>query len=131
MDHVRPLLRRCVNGAMAPDMTWTAGEEYNFPEINCCGCGGGSTYDPDNAPCTDTEFWDNNFNVDCAGYVAQSWSVEGACSERGLDSNLPSMLDAFALRLMRPVRTIEHRVTLTLQYQNTVEYVGNTQFGFR
>ena len=48
-----------------------------------------------------------------------------------LDSNLPAMPDAFALRLMRPVRTIEHRVTLTLQYQNTVEYVGDTQFGFR
>merc|ERR1719456_1917522 len=46
----------CMNGAVAEDMLWTSGQEYNYPELNCCACGGGTGGTTGaGGGCTDTE----------------------------------------------------------------------------
>ena len=55
---------------------WTTGVEYDYPEQHCCICGKGVA--AEDRYCHDTPGWHNQYDKDCASYLA-----EGRCGGKG------------------------------------------------
>jgi hypothetical protein len=94
----------CTGEGFKPYSTNMGGAAYNYPEKQCCSCGGGKakagqtyeapylTADADDdedsenvqsdgssdGSCMDTPSWKNQYDVDCAGYVEK-----GYCQKNG------------------------------------------------
>ena len=64
----------CVDGGVVED--WTVGAFWNYPEQNCCICGGGRA--PGAPVCEDTAGWLNPAGLGCADYVAEKFCARGS-----------------------------------------------------
>ena len=70
----------CVGGRVIPNHEWAFGLEWNWPEGNCCACGGGRMASLTGA-CADAERWSNGAGLDCGGYKAERFCAGGEVLE--------------------------------------------------
>jgi hypothetical protein len=65
----------CKNGAVREQ--WTTGQPWQFPEQNCCACGGGKTEIEGQSSCISTAGWTNGAGPDCGLYQHEGWCEDG------------------------------------------------------
>ena len=82
--------RWCVGGRLSLPM-W-GGKFFQYPETNCCACGGGHVPPTTQPPtvdrsadkgalvCTNTPKWDNHHGFGCGDYVLHIWCAGGQLS---------------------------------------------------
>merc|ERR1712187_324590 len=81
----------CKDNKVVSGNWWAMGEEFNFPERNCCSCGKGEEEEAierakDTPGCKDTPWWRSPKGYSCTGY--HSYESKGWCEDGRFTSTM-------------------------------------------